>query len=94
MISDKIDKLFAIDKDDYDIKKQKECLAETRQMIYDSKARLSIAIKNLKNLTAYEQECSDVAIIDSDIFKSALSVIQMAPILQDDDENNSVLLVL
>jgi len=52
----KVEKMKAEEKDEYDIKKQKEVLEESRIMIPDCKRRLKTAYDDLKKLVADTEE--------------------------------------
>ncbi|KAI8047959.1 tubulin binding cofactor A [Gilbertella persicaria] len=65
----RIDKLIAENADEADIKKQKEVLAETHQMIPDVKKRLANAYQDLQN------QLENAENADLDEFQEAQTVI-------------------
>ncbi|KAI8071739.1 tubulin binding cofactor A [Gongronella butleri] len=66
----RIDKLVAEGADDADIRKQKEVLEETYQMIPDVKKRLGVAYKELQEMT------KDEAYASSSELAEAVSTLQ------------------
>ena len=75
-LQQQVEDMQASGKDEYDIKKRKECLEESRMMIPDCEKRLEAAIGVMRSLLEQNSDCSNEEIYQN--AKTALAEVQTA----------------
>ncbi|PAA93365.1 hypothetical protein BOX15_Mlig026585g2 [Macrostomum lignano] len=73
-LAKKVEDMEASKADEYVIKKQKECLEESRQMVPDTRNRLSKALEELRSLVAEYRAAGDLD-QDAEVLKEALEQV-------------------